>query len=189
MKVFYIVGHHAVGKTYLAEQLTVKLNAVYFDCSTFIKLAKNKVNPNISTTEWIKAGKKQFGKNFASDMFCEMVEPFIKNTKSQIIFITGCRALNSIKNINKHFHFDNFYILFLQADFYLLKASYETRGNIKISDKEFKKTLHEEVKRGLNKIGKYVNRHTAFCSNFTRQENGHLIINEVENYINLKLIK
>ena len=183
MKVFYISGHHASGKTFTATQLVARLNIEHFECSAVLKKNKNLTHPEMHTLEWIKLNEKKYGKDFGPKTFCELIKPVINSTNCDAIIITGCRSIKTINYINKYFNFNDFHVLFYYADFLLLKQSYESRQNVKTTDKEFKKILHSEVKRGIHSIEKYVKNNPKSCREFIRKENGTKIIDETEKYI------
>ena len=62
--VFFIVGPHGVGKTYVVSNIKKVTDVQHIDLGPLIREAHKVFAPGITFQEWIEKGEKQYGKNF-----------------------------------------------------------------------------------------------------------------------------
>ena len=65
--VFFIVGPHGVGKTYVVSNIKKVTDVQHIDLGPLIREAHKVFAPGITFQEWIEKGEKQYGKNFTDN--------------------------------------------------------------------------------------------------------------------------
>jgi len=172
--VYFIVGHHGIGKTFLIEQLSERFNLTHIDTGPLIRrVHKDQTNGrNIDIGEWVKLGESKYGKDFTNMIICKSIESTINNSENSLIFITGNRSLAGINYISRYFSFSSKpKIIYIDAPFRLLKENYVKREKKSLTNEEFKKILDKEVDSGLNDIRNYVLSNLDTCIYYYKEEN------------------
>ena len=99
--VFFIVGPHGVGKTYVVSNIKKVTDVQHIDLGPLIREAHKVFAPGITFQEWIEKGEKQYGKNFTdiynyrnSSYFIKAVEEARKNNTRDdlVIFAGACQS-------------------------------------------------------------------------------------------------
>ena len=104
--VFFIVGPHGVGKTYVVSNIKKVTDVQHIDLGPLIREAHKVFAPGITFQEWIEKGEKQYGKNFTDIILCKQIERLTGGEEKGITIITGSRSLEGIKFITDRFHID-----------------------------------------------------------------------------------
>lgn len=155
--VYFIAGHHGIGKTYLLNKLSESFRLLHIDTGPLIRTIHQRETDNkINIGEWVNIGEEQYGLDFTNNVICKEIEDSIRSANDCPIFITGNRSLNGIKYIAKYFGLtDKMKIIYLDASFELLKNNYETREKNNLTNEEFQLLLDKEIKTGINDIRNY----------------------------------
>jgi len=171
--VYFIAGHHGIGKTYLLNQLSEEFELLHIDTGPLIrKIYQEQTNGNISIGEWVRNGETKFNGNFTNDVLCHAMEYDINNVKNIPIFITGNRSIEGIHYISSYFGFDGkVKIIYLDAPFTLLKDNYMFREGKSLTDDEFISILGNEIASGLNDIKEYVLNNPSECWYYFKRTN------------------
>lgn len=82
--VFFIVGPHGVGKTYLVKEIKKGIDVLHIDLGPLIRKTHQVFSPNISLEQWIKEGEEKYGKNFTDIILCKHIERLTKGKEKQI---------------------------------------------------------------------------------------------------------
>ena len=159
---YFIAGHHGVGKTFLVNELKKEIDLTHFDTGPMIRALYAKSNTDVSFKSWILAGEEKYGLDFTNQIICQEMKHNLKNDTPNIV-ITGNRSLEGIMYISKYFFITLPSIIYLESPFDLLKTNYEARERIKLTDLEFEKKFLEEIKSGLYNIRDYVIEHQDTC--------------------------
>lgn len=143
---------------------------------------KKQTNNSISIGEWVKNGEKTQGLDFTNKILCEEMAESIKNVNDCPIFITGNRSLSGIEYISNYFGFvGKFKIIYLDANFNLLKENYESREMKSLTDEEFQQLLNKEVDSGINEIRDYTIKNLESCIYHYKTENDEKIYDSLKN--------
>ena len=174
-ELYFITGHHAVGKTYLVNQLQ-QLNPafVHFDTGPEVRAIYKNAKTVLSFKEWEKTNTMKYGDHFVDNLLCEKLKS-LPLSDNDILLITGFRSLEGIAYTARQLNIGNPKIVYIDSIYPLMKENYEKRENKILTDKEFIKLLAEENKRGLNCIKKYVNNNTQTCKLLYNLDNKSLV--------------
>lgn len=162
--VFFIVGPHGVGKTYIVNNIKQIMNVKHLDLGPLIRQAHQVFAPNTTLKEWIQEGEKKYGKNFTDIILCKQIQRLINDNDDNVIF-TGSRSLEGIKFIEKYFSIKNPQIIYINGPFEQLKNNYEQREGKKITDEQFKIILQEEKEMGLQNLEEYAKKDCIYLEN------------------------
>lgn len=163
--VFFLVGPHGVGKTYIVNKLKKDYNVEHIDLGPLIREAHKIFSPNISLSEWIKDGEEKYGENFTDIILCKQIERLFKGQDKDITIITGSRSLNGIKFIANRFSIENPQIVYIVAPFEQLKNNYQRRERINLTDEQFKMILQQEKDMGLEQLEQYAIKSCVYLQN------------------------
>lgn len=180
--VYFIVGHHGIGKTYLLDELKKKFEILHIDTGPLIrKIYQEQTNGKITIAEWVKIKEAEYNNDFTNMVLCQYMEDDITNTNSIPIFITGNRSMDGIRYIANYFGFDGrIKIIYLDAPFTLLKTNYIGREKINITDEEFRKILDKEIQSGINNVKEYVLNNLDACWYCYKKDNNSKIYMSLE---------
>lgn len=181
--IYFIAGHHGVGKTYLVNELKEEIDLIHFDTGPMIRMMYENSNSKISFKNWILVGEKKYGIDFTNKILCKKIEETLNEQNKSNIIITGNRSLEGILYLSKYFLVAFPSIIYLEAPFSLLKANYEARERKTLSDLEFENKLLEEDKSGLYNIKAYVFEHPDTCLFADKINNDDKTIRQVKRKI------
>ena len=151
MKVQFIVGPHASGKTYSSKEALKNeelSNVKIIDTGPIIREIHSKVAPELSIGEWIDNLEKQYGDNISDEIISNEIKRRLNDDDKAIII--GYRTLKGINYVLDKIKPDDYQILYLDASLSLLYKNYIERTKNNISIEEFKKYIEEEYNSGLN---------------------------------------
>lgn len=163
-KVFFIVGPHGVGKTYIVNNIKQVANVKHLDLGPLIRQAHQIFSPNTTLQEWIIDGEKKYGKNFTDIILCKQIKRLISDS-DDIVILTGSRSLEGINFIKDYFSVENSQIIYIYASFEQLKRNYENREDIRLTDEQFKKILQDEKDMGLENLEEFAKRNCTYMEN------------------------
>lgn len=168
--VFFIVGPHGVGKTYIVNKIKEVSDVEHLDLGPLIREAHKKFSPDTTLGEWIKDGEEKYGKNFTDIILCKQIERLTRESDKETTLITGSRSLNGIKYIVDRFSIQEPKILYIYAPFAQLKSNYERRENIKLKDEQFEKILQDEKNMGLAELEECARTEFIYLQNDNTEE-------------------
>ena len=177
--VFFIVGPHGVGKTYVVNKIKEKENVKHIDLGPLIRQAHKVFAPELTLQQWIEVGEAKYGKNFTDIILCKQIERLTNEEDNNTTLITGSRSLGGIEFIAKRFSIVRPKIIYITAPFRQLKANYEKRERISITDEKFNLILQEEKEMGLDYLEEYSKRNGFYLQN----DNTDNFINTVQGFI------
>ena len=177
MKILFLTGPHAVGKSYFMNQLATKNNFFQFDTGPEMRRMHKASLSAKSIGEWVDELEKAYGSLITCDMLCKVLESRKRNTDN--IIITGFRQIEGIEYMINYFQPNNYEILYIDGTFQLLKNNFISRENKNISDEEFSSYLQAEEDWGLKTLKEYVLNNQLNCRYVLKQNNS----DEIANYI------
>ena len=177
MKILFLTGPHAVGKSYFMQQLATRNNFFQFDTGPEMRKMHKESLSKKSIGEWVDELEKQYGPLITCDMLCKVLESRKINTNN--VIITGFRQIEGIEYMINYFQPENYEILYIDGTFELLKNNFKSRENIDISDDEFKKYLLSEEKWGLRTLREYVLNNPLNCKYIKKQSNSDEITTDI----------
>ncbi len=163
--VFFLVGPHGVGKTYIVNRIKKDYNIEHIDLGPLIREAHKIFSPSTSLSEWIEEGEEKYGENFTDIILCKQIERLLKGQDRDITIITGSRSLKGIKFIANRFSIKKPKIIYITAPFEQLKENYEEREKINLTDEQFKIILQEEKDMGLEQLEQYAIKYCLHLQN------------------------
>lgn len=183
--VFFIVGPHGVGKTYIVNKIKEVADVRHIDLGPLIREAHKVFSSNISFKEWVEEGEKKYGKNFTDIILCKQIERLTREKDDRVTIITGSRSLNGIKFISNRFSIDSPQIIYITAPFEQLKNNYEGREKVDLTEEQFRTILQDEKNMGLEDLEKYAMKHCLYLQNdntddFVSSIQGFIIKNKME---------
>lgn len=175
-KVYFLTGHHGVGKTYLVNQLTKEIELYHFDTGPTIRTIYQSLALPYSLGEWIRRGEIEKGENFTDDILLnELKKLLIGIDNNKKIIITGNRNLEGLMYLAEGIYKPNPNIIFLDAAKEILKQNYFSREkeilNNKNFDLLFDQLLEDEINSGLYDIKNYTINHPEDCLYIYKQSN------------------
>lgn len=185
MKILFLTGPHAVGKSYFMQQLPTTNNFFQFDTGPEMRRMHKESLSTKSIGEWVDELEKKYGLLITCDMLCKVLESRNRNTDN--IIITGFRQIEGIEYMINYFQPDNYEILYIDGTFELLKNNFRSRENKNISDEEFNSYLLVEEDWGLKTLKKYVLNNQSNCRYIMKQSNNDEITTDI--FKNNKILK
>lgn len=185
MRILFLTGPHAVGKSYFMQQLATTNHFFQFDTGPEMRKMHKESLSTKSIGEWVDDLEKNFGPFITCDMLCKVLESRNRNTDN--IIITGFRQIEGIEYMINYFQPDDYEILYIDGTFDLLKKNFIFRENKNISDDEFKKYLLSEEDWGLRKLKEYVLNNKSNCRYIKKQSNDDEITTDI--FKNNKVLK
>lgn len=163
--VFFIVGPHGVGKTYIVNKIKEVSRVVHVDLGPLLREAHQVFSPNSSFGEWISEGETKYGKNFTDIILCKQIERLTRGKENEDTIITGSRSLNGLKYICTRFSIDEPKVIYIDAHFEQLKQNYEKREKRSLSNEEFEALLQKDRNIGLDTLKQYALEHNTYMQN------------------------
>lgn len=188
--VYFIVGPHGVGKTYLVNEIRkINEDVIHVDTGPLIREIHASSKSTLSLKEWVVQGENLFGVHFTDMMLSERIKHIVRDNYDKFIIITGNRSIEGIKFIVERFKIKQPSIIFLDAPFYILKNNYEEREKKGLSNIEFGNLIEDENRQGLQTLKNYVFENEEYCHYFYRESNSDITNEEIYNQVILKKVK
>lgn len=155
MKVLFLTGAHASGKTALSKHLE-ELGSAIFDTGPTLRGIWHQRFPKLSWDEFVSEGEIDHGSNFLDDLLVKEILEYIKTqTNIELLVIVGNRSLDGIHFIVKHIQAKmkaTPKILYLEAEKEILYTRYVNREGKEISADQFDSLLERDKEIGLETI-------------------------------------
>lgn len=157
MKVLFLVGPHASGKTYSAKQYIDNNrfdDIAIIDTGPIMRQLHHQDKPDITIEKWVANLEERFGKNITSVILANKINEILFENHFEKSIIIGYRTKESIEFLIKSFSFVDCEIIYIDADRSLLYSNYQNREN---SDKDFEQFnlyLDDELNSGLRTLKK-----------------------------------
>ncbi len=189
MELDFFTGYHGSGKTYTANELVNRIDAVIVDTGPIIR-AKFAESGIKDFGIWNKIMEEEFGEKFSDIIVINGIKQAISQRRPKHLFIIGNRDINGIDYVRERMEEDQgSKILFFMKPFGVMKSGYERRISKSISNEEFSVILEDDEKRGLLNIRKYVENNKCFCSMVESNSYGNDSIELAFNIINKEVKK
>lgn len=163
--VFFIVGPHGAGKTYIVNKIREATQIVHIDLGPLLREAHQVFEPNISFAKWIEEGEAKYGKNFTDIILCKQIERLTKGKESKKTIITGSRSLNGLQYISTKFKIEEPKVIYIDAPFEQLKQNYEKREKGSLTNAEFEALLQKDRNIGLDTLKEYAIKQGTYMQN------------------------
>lgn len=183
MKTIFIIGHHGVGKTYLMNSYVDDDSIYTFDAGPFLRRKKEVEAPKMSMGDWVDELETKYGYFATTELMAKEIGTNIKEHNYKVLLIFGFRHLDCIERLIEILRIDNWKVVYLDAEFHLIKQNYENRENIKISDKTFERELEEENKWGLGELREWVENNPLKAVKLYKKENDKSYKNYIDQMI------
>lgn len=186
MKILFLTGPHAVGKSYFMKELANTNNFFQFDTGPEMRKMHKESQSKKNIGEWVDELEEKYGHFVTCDMLCKVLES--REKTSDNIIITGFRQIEGIEYMINYFRPESYEILYIDGVFELLKSNFILREKISISDDDFKKYLLIEEEWGLKTLKEYVLNNPSNCRYIQKQSNSDEIVTNIfQNDTALKL--
>lgn len=187
MKMLFLTGPHAVGKSEFMKQLAVNNSFVQFDTGPEMRRMHRESKSELNIFQWVDELESKYGSLVTCDMLCKVLESRSQNEEN--IIVTGFRQIEGIEYMINYFKPEAYEILFIDADFELLINNFIARENMNISDDEFKEYLLSEEEWGLRTLREYVLNNPNYCRYVKKHNNKDVITTDIFSNKSLKLVK
>lgn len=185
--VYFIVGPHGVGKTYLVNEIKkINEDIIHIDTGPLIREIHASSKSILSLKDWVVQGSKLFGNNFTDMMLAERIKYVVKDHHDSFIIITGNRSIEGIRYLVERFQINCPSIIFLDAPFHRLKDNYEERERKGLNNVEFGSLIEDENRQGLQTLKNYVFDNMEYCYYFYREKNNDITNEEIYDQVILK---
>lgn len=185
MKILFLTGPHAVGKSHFMQHLATNNEFFQFDTGPEMRKMHKEFAPDKLIGEWVNELEGQFGPFVTCDMLCKVFES--KDRSTENVIITGFRQVEGIEYMVNYFQPDDYEILFIDGTFNLLKNNFMARENVEVSDEYFKQYLLDEEEWGLTILRNYVLNNPEHCRYIMKQSNEEIISTSI--FENAKILK
>jgi tRNA (cmo5U34)-methyltransferase len=187
-KSLFVVGPHAVGKTFTVNKYLEDNNGISsFDTGpTMRKLFALLGNDYDNILAWVNDLTNKHGADYVTKLLCDKL---ISSNPYQNLFILGYRQIENIKHMQRHYPVEKNKILYIDGEFELLKNNYEFRTGEQIGNDAFKKKLDGEQDWGLRDLKNWVKKNPLEAIYFRKQSNDDhidLLMDEFFDIVNLK---
>lgn len=179
MRILFLTGPHAVGKSYFMQQLAENNHFFQFDTGPEMRKMHKASLSNKSIGKWVDDLESKYGPLVTCDMLCKVLESKERNTDN--VIITGFRQIEGIEYMIDYFQPEIYEILYIDGTFDLLKNNFVSREKVNISDTDFKKYLSEEENWGLKKLKTFVLNNEEHCRYIKKQHNDDVITTDIFN--------
>ncbi len=169
MKILFLTGPHAVGKSYFMEQLAANNDFFKFDTGPEMRKMHQESASKMNIGEWVETLEKIYGPLITCELLCKTFES--RERESDNIIITGFRQIEGIKYMIEYLQPEDYEILYIDADFDLLKNNFIAREMKNISDDDFKEYLLTEEDWGLKILKNYVLNNSSNCNYVKKNQN------------------
>lgn len=157
MKVLFVVGPHASGKTYSIRKCINEMddNFSIIDTGPMMREFHKNSGTSVSIGEWVKGLESIYGNDITSKMITDEIKRRVKIEQNDNVVIIGYRTIDSIKYLVDDMGILDFKILYVDAPISLLYKNYCEREGNKKTFNEFEYYINEEEKSGLIKLKAY----------------------------------
>ena len=154
MKVMFIVGSRATGKTYTINKYLEETNEkkLIIDTGPIMRELHKNSGCKKDIVGWMKELELQYGKDISSKIIAEEIEKKINESSCDDIIIIGYRTFDSLKYLIDKFNIEDFVVLYIDGPISLLYDNYCKREGRKITFNEFEYNINQEQKHGLIKL-------------------------------------
>jgi len=150
MNFLFLVGPDAVGKSCFLNELSTKTNFFTFDIKKQLKKLHQEYSPKIKFEKWINYLNRKHGSYGIYEMLQKEFDKEYDGSNN--VVITRFSEIQGIEYMIMYYKPELYEILYLDADYNLLKSNLESKEKINISDKKFQKHLVNEEENGLKYI-------------------------------------
>lgn len=173
MKVLFVVGPHASGKTYSINESLAEDNtkATVIDTGPIMRTVHKESGSNKKIGEWVLELEKIHGKDITSKIIASKIIDTINLEQSENVIIIGYRTFDSINYLVNELNIQDFEIIYVDAPISLLYTNYCKREGQKKTFEEFEKYIQEEEKSGLVLLKAYSMLNYEHFSYFYKQSN------------------
>lgn len=188
MKLLFIVGPHASGKTYSTNQYLNNNkdgNIVSIDTGPIMRKLHKESDPNIHISEWVNKLEEQYGKNVTSSLIAGEINKIIVQGNYDNAILIGYRTIDSISYLIQALDIQDFHILYVDASYELLYNNYLKREKKEISFSDFEIYLNEELKSGLIKLKDLAMNHADYFEYFYKTSNEDSFENVIVDFFEL----
>ena len=173
MKILFLTGPHAVGKSYLMNKMMEKNEIFSFDTGPHMRKMHKDSKTELSIMDWVDSLEKQHGPLITCQMLSEELEK--ERHGQENVIVTGFRQIEGIQYMIDYFKPEEYLIYYLDADKELLKSNYETREKKKLSVDEFNDYLKSEEEWGLGELKKWMIENPEHSEYYRKQSNDDYI--------------
>lgn len=173
MKILFLTGPHAVGKSCLMNKIMEKSKVFSFDTGPHMRKMHKESMTGLSIMEWVDSLESQYGPLITCKMLSEELEK--ERQGQENVIVTGFRQIEGIQYMIDYFKPEEYLIYYLDADRELLKRNYEKRENKKLSTKEFDDYLKSEEEWGLGELKKWMVENPEHSEYYKKQSNDDYI--------------
>lgn len=157
MKVLFVVGPHASGKTYSIKKCVSESNEKFsiIDTGPMMREFHKNSMSDLTIGEWVQELEEIFGKSITSKMITDEVKRRVDIEQNENVIIIGYRTIDSIKYLVDNMGIEEFKVLYVDAPISLLFNNYCEREGNKKTFNEFEYYINEEERSGLVKLKAY----------------------------------
>lgn len=174
----FLVGHHAAGKTEIANVLKSNFGFLHVETSGVVKGYKRETAPELPMDEWATSIEANYGKDFFDKLIVDHVRRDISfrrqsNIPFQEVVVTGNRSPHGVRYVVDHmqdFLSESTFeprIIAVHADVPTLYDRYVLRnrdkGDALLVQSAFEAILNKEKQSGLDKL--MAESHHSFINN------------------------
>lgn len=180
--VYFICGHRGCGKSFLAKEIKKETNCKVFDTGPIIRQVYKQYSGELSFSDWLQYGEKEYGKDFTNELICQNMNI----DSSELNIVIGNRTLAGIKYIIDYFKIIDYKICFIDGDIELFRNNYNSRENLNFNSNEFGQVMKLENLMGICDIENFVKQNPDNGMYFYKKQNDSTIADFILSDINLK---
>ncbi|MBO6194969.1 MAG: AAA family ATPase [Bacilli bacterium] len=159
MKILFVVGPHASGKTYSTKkhikENNLKSQVTVIDTGPIMREIHQREASHMTIDEWVKLLEQQYGKIITSKIITDEVSKRIEQSGKDNAVIIGYRTVDSIVHLIREINIEDYKILYIDAPISLLYENYCMREGNKKNFKEFEYYINDEERKGLIRLKDY----------------------------------
>ncbi|MDR0850109.1 MAG: hypothetical protein LBN07_01335 [Christensenellaceae bacterium] len=180
MRVVFVEGRKATGKTTLSNIMAKGGNALYFDVAPTYNKARQGNWELHSRAAMVLYPGAYLLKKFTYETFCEDIKEQVLSSNADICIISGVRSMYGIDYITDYFNFAEQKIIYLDTDLDTARQAYLTRkdANKDKSKLGFEASFMYESVLGIEKIKEHVLKNSENCLYCYREDKNYKIIQD-----------
>lgn len=152
LKILFIAGPHASGKTHASKILEQKGFALV-DLGPLIRKAHADSGTDKTLGEWIKTNEQVHGGDFTDRLLLDEINQKIDSLSAGTpLLIVGSRSAQNINFIKGGVGEADSHVLYIDSNESILKGRYEKREKRTLTDSEFSDILQKDRDMGLEDI-------------------------------------
>lgn len=173
MKVLFVVGPHASGKTYSINESLAENNikSTIVDTGPIMRRKHQESGSVQKIGKWVCELEQLYGNDITSKIIANEIEKQINLEQNENVIIIGYRTFDSIKYLVNYLQIEDFQIIYVDAPISLLYQNYCAREGAKKTFNEFEFYIHEEEKSGLVLLKAYAMLNNENFQYFYKQTN------------------